>query len=119
MNINTEETNLLIEEEDIRKINNDLIEQKKNLNKIQKLTISNLVISIVLLIIIIVITIEYNIVLNNFNGFAGMEVFINKTTIIVDDLINIINNVNKTEVEIYLRDVKFLIDDACQSLKCH
>ena len=67
MSINTDDTVCLLENDvDIDKINNDIIEQNKTLKRINKLTISNLIIVILLLLIIIVMTIEYNIVLRNF-----------------------------------------------------
>ena len=120
MSINADDTICLIEKDiDIKKINNDIIEQKKTLNRINKLTMSNLVIVIILLLIIIVMTIEYNIVLRNFNGFGGMETFINKTSKLVNELTTVIDHINSTEVKIYLHDTKFLIDQACKSMKCH
>ena len=120
MSINTGDTVCLLENDvDLGKINNDIIEQKKTLNRINKLTMSNLVIVIILLLIIIVMTIEYNIVLRNFNGFGGMETFINKTSKLVNELTIVIDHINSTEANIYLQDTKFLIDQACKSMKCH
>ena len=49
MSINTDDTVCLLENDvDLGKINNDIIEQKKTLNRINKLTMSNLVIVIIL-----------------------------------------------------------------------
>ena len=64
-------------------------------------------------------TIEYNIVLHNFNGFGGMETFINKTSKLVNELTTVIDNINSTEVKIYLQDTKFLIDQACKTMNCN
>tara|TARA_Y100000590_G_scaffold376657_1_gene442362 strand:+ start:799 stop:1161 length:363 start_codon:yes stop_codon:yes gene_type:complete len=120
MSINTDDTVCLLENDvDIGKINNDIIEQNKTLKRINKLTISNLIIVILLLLIIIVMTIEYNIVLHNFNGFGGMETFINKTSKLVNELTTVIDNINSTEVKIYLQDTKFLIDQVCKTMNCN
>ena len=129
MSINSEQSrNLLEDEYPNNHINNDnnnvindiynIIEQKTKINLIKKLTIANIVISAVLLLIIIFMTIEYNIILHNFNGFQGMENFINNTTILVNNLTPIINKINQTEAHIYLEKVMFLIDYACNTMKC-
>ena len=63
-------------------------------------------------------TIEYNIILTNFNGFSGMESFINKTNVLVNNISTLTGHINKTEIESYLRKVKFLIDTACETMQC-
>ena len=115
MSINFEQSRNLLEDE---YPNNDVIEQKKKISIIKKLTIFNLVISTLLLLIIIFSTIEYNIILHNFNGFQGMEKFINNATLLVNYLTPIINKINQTEAHIYLEKVMFLIDYACKTMKC-
>ena len=120
MSINDEEYARLIEEEPADELNNGVIKQPLTLtlNKIKKFNIANIVISSILLIIIILMTIEYNIILTNFNGFQGMESFINKTTILVNNISPLTEHINKTEVDLYLGKVKFLIDTACETMHC-
>lgn len=122
MSINTEEYSRLIEDDlggvNIEGINTDIIEQKKKINKINKLTIANLVISSVLLLIMIIMMVEYNIILQNFNGFPGVENFINNATILVDKMTPIVNEINQTEGKRYLHDAMFLINMACESMNC-
>jgi hypothetical protein len=118
MSINDEEYARLIEEEQADELNNDIIKQTPTLNKIKKFNIANIVISSILLIIIILMTIEYNIILTNFNGFRGMESFINKTTVLVNNISPLTEHINKTEVDLYLGKVKFLIDTACETMHC-
>ena len=122
MNINTAQSTPLLNDEYMEglnaNVNKDIVDQKKKINHIKKITISNLVISSVLLIVIILMTIEYNIILHNFNGFGGMADFINKTTVLVNNLTPIINNINQTEAHMYLNDVMYLINQACQNMKC-
>ena len=122
MNINGAQATPLLNDEYMEglhaNVNKDMVDQKKKINHIKKITISNLVISSILLIVIILMTIEYNIILHNFNGFSGMADFINKTNVLVNNLTPIINNINQTEAHIYLNDVMYLINQACKTMKC-
>lgn len=122
MNINGAQATPLLNDEYMEglhaNVNKDIVDQKKKINYIKKITISNLVILSILLIVIILMTIEYNIILHNFNGFGGMADFINKTTVLVNKLTPIINDINQTEAHMYLNDVMYLINQACQTVDC-
>ena len=99
-------------------INEDLTQQRKKINKIKILLIITLVISLCAFIIGTINLVEYNVVLHNFDGFGGIEIFINKSTVVINELTNIINKVNQTETEIYIRKLHILIDKACQTMHC-
>lgn len=99
-------------------INEDLTQQRKKINKIKILLIITLVISLCAFIIGTINLVEYNVVLHNFDGFGGIEIFINKSTVVINELTNIINKVNQTETEIYIEKLRILIDKACQTMHC-
>mgnify|MGYP001200221753 CR=1 FL=1 len=69
-------------------------------------------------IVSIINLIEYNIVLHNFNGFSGIQKFINKTSIVVNELDTILNHINQTETKIYVDKFLVLIDKACSVINC-
>ena len=93
--------------------------QQKNIMKKMKLLLSViLIISLCAFIIGAINLIEYNIVLRNFNGFSGIETFINKTTVVINNLNHVLSKINETEAESYIKKLKILIDQACQTLKC-
>ena len=87
-------------------INEDLPHQRKKINKIKILLIITLVISLCAFIIGAINLVEYNVVLHNYDGFGGIEIFINKSTVVINELTSIINKVNQTEAEIYIRKLK-------------
>ena len=99
-------------------INYNLTQQSKKINKIKILLIITLTISLCAFIIGTINLVEYNLVLHNFNGFGGIEIFINKSTVVINELTNIINKVNQTETEIYIGKLRILIDKACQTMHC-
>jgi len=93
--------------------------QQKNIMKKMKLLLSViLIISLCAFIIGAINLIEYNIVLRNFNGFSGIQTFINKTTVVINNLNHVLSKINETEAESYIKKLKILIDQACQTLKC-
>tara|TARA_B100001029_G_C15020401_1_gene430164 strand:- start:244 stop:618 length:375 start_codon:yes stop_codon:yes gene_type:complete len=98
---------------------NQTLSQQKNIMKKMKLLLSVIIIiSLCAFIIGAINLIEYNIVLRNFNGFSGIETFINKTTVVIDNLNHVLSKINETEAESYIRKLRILIDRACQSIKC-
>ena len=98
---------------------NQTLSQQKNIMKKMKLLLSVIIIiSLCAFIIGAINLIEYNIVLRNFNGFSGIETFINKTTVVIDNLNHVLSKINETEAESYIRKLRILIDQACQTLKC-
>tara|TARA_Y100001970_G_C14179831_1_gene829189 strand:- start:1069 stop:1443 length:375 start_codon:yes stop_codon:yes gene_type:complete len=98
---------------------NQTLSQQKNIMKKMKLLLSVIIIiSLCAFIIGAINLIEYNIVLRNFNGFSGIETFINKTTVVIDNLNHVLSKINETEAESYIRKLRILIDQACQSIKC-
>jgi hypothetical protein len=99
-------------------INEDLTQQRKKINKIKILLIITLIISLCAFIIGTINLVEYNVVLHNFDGFSGIETFINKSTVVINELTSIINKVNQTETEIYIRKLRIIIDKACQTMHC-
>ena len=99
-------------------INEDLNQQRKKINKIKILLIITLIISLCAFIIGTINLVEYNVVLHNFDGFSGIETFINKSTVVINELTSIINKVNQTETEMYIRKLRIIIDKACQTMHC-
>ena len=98
---------------------NQTLSQQKNIMKKMKLLLSVIIIiSLCAFIIGAINLIEYNIVLRNFNGFSGIETFINKTTVVIDNLNHVLSKINETEAESYIRKLRILIDQACQTMKC-
>ena len=99
-------------------INEDLKQQRNKINKIKILLIITLIISLCAFIIGTINLVEYNLVLHNFDGFSGIGAFINKSNVVINELTSIINKVNQTETEIYIRKLHILIDKACQTMHC-
>ena len=79
---------------------NQTLSQQKNIMKKMKLLLSVIIIiSLCAFIIGAINLIEYNIVLRNFNGFSGIETFINKTTVVIDNLNHVLSKINETEAK--------------------
>ena len=99
-------------------INDSLIHQKKTIKKVKILLTVTLIFSLFAFIIGAINLIEYNLVLKNFNGFSGIQTFINRTTVVINNLNHVLSKINETEAESYIRKLRILIDQACQTMKC-
>jgi hypothetical protein len=100
---------------DIAKINK--IKYKK-IKQIHTFSIVIMVFSVLILIGIAISLIEYNIVLHHFNGFTGIGSFINKTTIVINELSSLANKINETEAINYINKLKIIINKVCEDIGC-
>tara|TARA_Y100000310_G_C20602822_1_gene773954 strand:- start:409 stop:777 length:369 start_codon:yes stop_codon:yes gene_type:complete len=94
------------------------IPTNKKLHRIHLFLIILIVLSSLILIAMTISLIEYNIVLHHFNGINGIGTYINKSTIVVDELSNIIKHTNETEVKEYIHKLMVIIDKICGQVGC-
>ena len=72
------------------------------------------ILMIIILLILIVLSIEYNIVINKFNGgLSGFGTFIDNSTNMVNSINRVISMVNETEMFLYVHKLKIIIDTVC------
>jgi len=90
----------------------------KKLKQIHTFSIVIMVFSVLILLGIAISLIEYNIVLHHFNGFTGISTFINKTTIVINELSSLKNQINETEVISYINKLKIIVNKVCEDVGC-